>query len=540
MYVRREIRALTSADLEATMDAMFTLWGTSDADGQDLYGEEYLSSKYLTEMHYFNAAWKDGDHIHEGNGFLLQHVKMSNLFEKAIQAVNPSVSLPYWDFTIEKENNMPVMHSPIFSDDMFGNFTWPEHLTSGYTYASDLVVDGRISSGRWKDLKAEKVDTEKFASLASGYGYLRAPWNMNPSPYVSRFTSDYQIGISLPSCSSHYGILQSNSMTSMFYNIANSPHATTHSLIGGIYGCDLLKPMLDAGLLLDDTSRLSLCSRWIFYSKEFYRFNQLVPGQNCEVTEDVQSSTCPFTCVEANRDNLLSNIKSKLSGVVPEDIDDDGWDAWVDFVCTDGASIFAGDHLESASPADPSFWVIHPTLERLLHAKLLAGGFADETWATEAIDACDKYTCYSPFDDESAGTSDYYDECCDGHFENSALLDHTTGERCSSFGVTNAQMLQDTDPRSSTEYVVSYVYDSFSWEHCSDDFSTLLDKLYSISDSGTGEPSLSPTKKPTALPTASPTRPNSPTYSPSHTDEPTMRPTHRPTLAPVQGTSFCS
>ena len=46
----------------------------------------------------------------------------------------------------------------------------------------------------------------------------------------------------------------------------------------------------------------------------------------------------------------------------------------------------SGDHIESASPADPSFWVIHPTLERLLHAKLLSGGFADESWAADQID----------------------------------------------------------------------------------------------------------------------------------------------------------
>ena len=45
--------------------------------------------------------------------------------------------------------------------------------------------------------------------------------------------------------------------------------------------------------------------------------------------------------------------------------------------------MYAGDHIESASPADPSFWVIHPTLERLLHAKLLSGGFEEERWASD-------------------------------------------------------------------------------------------------------------------------------------------------------------
>ena len=33
------------------------------------------------------------------------------------------------------------------------------------------------------------------------------------------------------------------------------------------------------------------------------------------------------------------------------------WEKFTDFVCSgDGARIFVGDHLEAASPADPSFW----------------------------------------------------------------------------------------------------------------------------------------------------------------------------------------
>jgi len=76
MYVRREIRTLTEADRDATMDAMYTMWSTNEADGQKEYGADYHSSTFLLEFHFFNAAWQDGDHIHEGNGFLPQHIKV--------------------------------------------------------------------------------------------------------------------------------------------------------------------------------------------------------------------------------------------------------------------------------------------------------------------------------------------------------------------------------------------------------------------------------------------------------------------------------
>lgn len=54
-----------------------------------------------------------------------------------------------------------------------------------------------------------------------------------------------------------------------------------------------------------------------------------------------------------------------------------------------------GDQLESASPMDPSFWPIHPTIERLYSLKKLRGYFTDESWP-------------------SIGTSSYGEDCT-GH-----------------------------------------------------------------------------------------------------------------------------
>ena len=41
---------------------------------------------------------------------------------------------------------------------------------------------------RWAGLKAEY--NNQFSDLRYGYGYMRAPWSMNPSPYISRFAKD--------------------------------------------------------------------------------------------------------------------------------------------------------------------------------------------------------------------------------------------------------------------------------------------------------------------------------------------------------------
>ena len=124
----------------------------------------------------------------------------------------------------------------------FGSMTNPTDSRYGFTYTDDSVVHGGIPDGRWAYIKADMND--KYDDLQAGYGYMRAPWNMNPSPYVSRYTANQMIGVTLPTCTSHYTILQEVEYMDFLVNFAYDPHATTHSLIGGTYGCDLMVPLL--------------------------------------------------------------------------------------------------------------------------------------------------------------------------------------------------------------------------------------------------------------------------------------------------------
>eukprot|EP00595_Chromulina_sp_UTEXLB2642_P002269 CAMPEP_0196763506 /NCGR_PEP_ID=MMETSP1095-20130614/4234_1 /TAXON_ID=96789 ORGANISM="Chromulina nebulosa, Strain UTEXLB2642" /NCGR_SAMPLE_ID=MMETSP1095 /ASSEMBLY_ACC=CAM_ASM_000446 /LENGTH=479 /DNA_ID=CAMNT_0042116881 /DNA_START=795 /DNA_END=2234 /DNA_ORIENTATION=+ len=459
------------------MDAMYELWVHSDEEGKAKYGENFLSSSYMTNFHHFNAAWQDSDHVHEGNGFLVQHLKLTNMIEKSMQAVNPVVTLPYWDFTIDSEKGRGAFNSFIMTEEVFGSMKVPSDITKGFTYKDDKIIDGAIQNGRWAFLKAD--NNPRYKELTTGYGFSRAPWNMNPSPYVSRFTSDYRVGINLPGCSSHYSILQAGDMMDFFYNMQFDPHATTHALIGGIYGCDLLEPFLESGSIPDDTNLKNICSKWVFYLKEFYRYNFIAPKtvEECSIDgleNDNSGASCGFKCVvDPDSKAFHNNIYAKLSKHLSSDQSADTMDEWIDFICNgDGYKIFAGDHLESASPADPSFWVIHPTLERLLHAKLMSGGFKVEKWASSFVHdfVCEKSHCY----EADVGYTDTHADCCYGHYENDQLLDAISGDRTNRIGLTNKQMLESSDPRT-ISYAMPYIYDSFSWDHCtSNSFSSLF------------------------------------------------------------------
>ena len=43
------------------------------------------------------------DAFHDGSGFLTHHLALTNGVEAAMRAVDPAVTMPYWDFTIEGE-----------------------------------------------------------------------------------------------------------------------------------------------------------------------------------------------------------------------------------------------------------------------------------------------------------------------------------------------------------------------------------------------------------------------------------------------------
>lgn len=484
IYVRRELRSLSSDDLETVLETMHTMWETSESDGQELYGENYHSIDWFAGMHDFNAAWKDADHFHEGLGFLPQHIKMTNLFELSMQAIEPSVSLFYWDFTIEQENLDTLSDSPMFQSTTFGELSDPIDTTWGWTYRDDSLNDARIASGLWKHAKA--LDDPGFEYLRNGFGYLRGPWNINPSKYILRFQGTEA---TLPSCLSYYNWFSTSNLGDFLQMAANAPHASTHGTIGGVYGCDLMDEMRE---YVDETAQLLICSKWGFYIKELYRANFITVTQDdCDADSDysADSISCPFTCDDSQASEMIEFMQDSISlGDNVGDIGDDGWEAWRQFVCNgQGNKIFVGDHLEAASPVDPSFWPIHPTQDRLLHFKYLSGGFEDYDWPTvtsrDSSDyVCNHAKCYSWDASGPSSVKNYFSFCCYGHFEYDQLMDFTTGNRSNGFGATNREVLDASDA-SSSSFSVPYIYDNFDWDHCSQDFDALFTTLMKHSSS---------------------------------------------------------
>ena len=77
---------------------------------------------FLLYLVIFVGGTKDCDHWHQGAGFVTSHMALTLMFEQAVQAVNPAVSMPYWDFTLESTffGAADFRTSGVFADDWFG------------------------------------------------------------------------------------------------------------------------------------------------------------------------------------------------------------------------------------------------------------------------------------------------------------------------------------------------------------------------------------------------------------------------------------
>lgn len=76
--------------------------------------------------------------FHDGLGFLLSHTILTNTFESSLQLVNPKLTVPYWDFTIETSSSRselfdpskPTSRSPLLQESWFGGYDEEDYIVS--------------------------------------------------------------------------------------------------------------------------------------------------------------------------------------------------------------------------------------------------------------------------------------------------------------------------------------------------------------------------------------------------------------------------
>jgi len=453
-YIRREIRTLTDEDREAFFKGLERMVSVSDTEGARLYGKNFKNNEYFIGLHNELVGAQDCDHLQSGRGFLTNHMSLTLQFEQSLQMIDPALTVPYWDYTIDRAEiqknfggdlSMLWSASPIFSPDWFGDAHNDEFT---------------ITEGRWAHKL--KIPTEQWKSQHhNSYGLMRAPWNNNPNHYVQRFdtfsnASLFNYNNGWPTCEDH--LLQSTaSPTFMDYSlkVQNVPYGTVHGVLGGTVNMENSLDRLKG--VLEDKDLALLRVRTLHLTKEMYRKGFVVCPEYCAPTTPKEQCKC--VCPQKDIDKIAADKElfnlyatATLGGAITNAYDDEALQKGIQVICDSGFLI--GDQEESSAPADPLFWVIYPTVERLYKWKLLNGGFQDSTWPDEK----GNYNAQIYI-----GSS----QTCSGHNPADVLpwaiaLDGQTAPTTYS----NSDLLSFLDVTG--EYQLPYLYDKFEWTHCSD------------------------------------------------------------------------
>jgi hypothetical protein len=117
---------------------------------------------WFTEYHNRMAGAKYCDHMHDGLGFLTAHASLSLKYESVLRLINPSVSLPYWDYVrsiavltrLLNATRQTIQAQVVQDKEDIRWLTESEIFTATY-FGGAQSMSGAIPNGRFKHLKVK-------------------------------------------------------------------------------------------------------------------------------------------------------------------------------------------------------------------------------------------------------------------------------------------------------------------------------------------------------------------------------------------------
>lgn len=392
-----------------------------------------------------------------------------------MQAVNPIASLPYWDFTkdqyMQSVEGINWKSSHIFGEKWFGSVT---------TSSADHAID----SGKFAYTPIKKVGyTDDYVHNA--YGLLRSPWNVNNSPYITRSAKvDGYNAFSgeLPSCKAYMDCFMSSSIAVMTECLNGKAHGSVHVEIGGVWNKDI------SNSIIKETSAYSL----LLMSKNLWRQGWVMCPTECSADEVCE---CKFndeargslTAYEVLRRTGMFEWLYIYSAKIYYDTNNDVYRikglegskeetaAWEVLLRDTLSKIgFVGDMYSSASPYDPTFWLIHGTIDRLMHWRRLIAHSdyvdmpLDATWGyAHDVNAASDSRLVCDWSNVDPDIKSDMPVCTSGECPGTNKDDSSGFTRFTATDVaydyTNSEIFEFLSPLNEE---LPYVYDNFEWTHC--------------------------------------------------------------------------
>ena len=436
-YVRREISTLTDDDREEFLTAFRTLWDVTTRDGMDMYNKLFKSLNYFAAINNDASANPICDEFDAGTGFLNNHIYMGMYLEQSLRQINPKVSLHYMDYSKYFETELFTKHVTSPMDG--GNWT---DIFSEKWFGKNNPWNGVIMDSRWAYSKVPFVTTEFLNSemimdkstffpleetewmkktgphIMSPYGYLRAPWNYNPSPYTTRYNNvnrldprDVPPDVMKPymgsTCADIKSLFEASAVGQPLYvfleGTEDAVHVAVHNTIGGSGG----DPAAGIDQQLRDTYGLS--NTHMFYIAESsHKFvkaylsnkdigfeNPLVcvgtPWVNGKLTTSAHPRETGGPSCECNplylesEDKVDQLIDMYFGTTMPEEdsIKSKDFDTKKEIMRLACERMsYEGDLSGSGAALDPVFWVINGAVDRLYQRVRFANVLSDTLYKT--------------------------------------------------------------------------------------------------------------------------------------------------------------
>jgi len=377
-HVRYEIRSLSNEDRNAFFNALHAVYNTNQKDGVAKYGAKFRSIEYLVREHLYGAASKDCDHWHDDAGILTHHMAFTLELEQGLQTIQPNITIPYWDYTIDSYSVSDFVNSPIFYDSWFGA-------------ASPDNDEHIITKGRWAYQSVLK-NAQDYSHVHNPYGVLRSPWNTNPIGFITR--SRYTLGVkdggwTIPACMDFNEVSNFDWIGDYFSALNGELHGPIHIMIGGHWFYDDHSYNISKGLAATSSgSQLSdgflLASKFLWRQgyircPDFCSADTSTTDCSCSIPSEIQGDKDAYTILEST--GIFNSIGTFEQ---PAFLNAMGttYQGLLDFL---GHVGHPGEMFTSAAPYDPTFWPLHGVAERFMGMARIASYEFDiidlnETW----------------------------------------------------------------------------------------------------------------------------------------------------------------
>jgi len=304
------------------------------------------------------------------------------------------------------------------------------------------------------------MSTNEYAVWGNSYGLIRSPWNNYNSLTLGRFIGG-GAGIGMePTISINETQMATCSVLEWTLNLSRTlvafnvyaegqAHGPIHMYTAGQSNT----PNLPAKLLaigIEATSQDWMDQMWgagtvgvpaIFaHMKSLWRYDQYHCPTHCSMDTPLHECKCVCDADAIWADSTYRELFSTTISM----FGNESTYKFIKIFCSTNVAL--GDHGTSSSGSDPSFWVLHSTVERYLQVLKLGDNFVDGNWTHEnAVFSSNKHP---------------NSEGCWGHYAEDALVFGSVDGR----NFSNLEYYRSLNPINPH---TPYVYDNFHFDHCS-------------------------------------------------------------------------